>query len=200
MASLKSRDGSMASRQRIVVPINEPQIPHSERIGGYSETIAVHEASHAVAHLAQRLHVRSVTLQPGYCDHGCVRPDSLTGNELFAHAVATLAGPTAVRLLCPGEDDGGTGDEADALMLAKFATTDSASWISGARDHARALVIEHTAAIMGIGTALLDPGALDYRQLRALWFSIQHPAAAALLADRERRALRSRRGDHWRGY
>jgi hypothetical protein len=48
--------------------------------------------------------------------------------------------------------------------------------------------------------ALLDRGALDARQLRDLWLLIQHPAAAALMVDRERRALRSRRGDHWRVY
>jgi hypothetical protein len=172
---------------------------HHKSLKTHDLTIAIHEAGHVAGHLSQRLHVRRVTLDPGYCDHGEIRPDSLTTDELFKHATACLCGPEAVRHFCPGVDDGGGRDERDALMLATFTTGDPTPWITLARDPARVLVTEHTAAITAIAAALLDRDALEYRQLRNLWFQLQYPAAA-LLADREHRALRSRRGAHWRGY
>ena len=167
--------------------------------------VAVHEAAHVAGHLAQGLHVASVAIAPrAFTDHGPVRPEYLTADELFKYCVATFAGPAAVHVLGGSMvSDGGSADERDARLLAKQwrelsgalntlkkQRRDSDAWLTRARVCALALVVRHESGIRAIADALLDYGALHARQLRDLWFQLQHPAAALLIAGRAPRALR----------
>jgi hypothetical protein len=65
---------------------------------------------------------------------------------------------------------------------------------------ALALVVKHEADIRAFAVALLKRGALTGREAHEICRDTGISALRSKIADRERRALRSRRGDHWRGY
>jgi hypothetical protein len=84
-------------------------------------------------------------------------------------------------------------DQRHAATLAKFVRDDPVPWLARAQSHAQTLVIAHAGVISTMAAALLDQGELDARQICALWFQLQRPEAALLIADRERRAFSLRR-------
>ena len=73
-------------------------------------------------------------------------------------------------------------------------------WITRARERARGPMIERSAAITAIAAALLERGSLTGPEAHELYRDTVISALPSKIPDRERRALRSRRGAYWRGY
>ena len=98
----------------------------------------------------------------GFKRHGELIFEDLSGDALFRHAVATLAGPTGVRVLRPRSATGDKGDERDAVMLlAKVATDDFDPWIARARAQAVELVGKRARESRAIAAAVLKGGERD---------------------------------------
>jgi hypothetical protein len=166
--------------------------------------LAFHESGHACVRFALRLPVWAVWISAhsGMTEHPGYR--GALGSE-FENVIACYGGVEAVRRYRPWShpEAGACVDYADATRLLAMISSDmikASDWSLRARELAAELVAVRERAVRDIAGELFRRGELSGREAHEIFRDNVISAPRGKITHHARRALRSRRGDHWRGY